>query len=210
MKKNFEIIKKQLKEKYKYCNLYVKSIPDSITEPQLAEIFGKFGSIRSLKVVRKEIQTSTLLGFSSGVKTFAFVCFSAPEEANEAKRVLNNTVLFQGFPQKLFVDYFQTKSERNDFLQLQRNNQINRPISQGRPQDTMANQMISRMVPQARQLMPNQGNPIMRSFPPNQAFIKDTRQEIRIPEDPDERREMLGEILYEKITLIPQLATYSQ
>lgn len=191
----------------------MKSLPDTITEEQLHELFIKSGNIRSLKIVRKDIFQS-IIGITKSIKTFAFVCYFTPEEARAAKNSLNGAMLFPGFANKLFVDYHQCKNERNEFLKLKFLSKSNmKPINPMMSPEMLQGQFGGRLIPQARQLMNPQiaNNPMMRNFPPNQAFMKDTRQEIPVlPKNPEERREVLGDFLYSKITSMPQLTQYSQ
>ena len=56
LKQLYEKIKKKIKDKYKFCNLYVKNLPNDYTEEKLKELFGQFGEIRSAKIVKKEIE----------------------------------------------------------------------------------------------------------------------------------------------------------
>ena len=112
----FEKIKKQIKEKYMLCNLYVKNLPDNFDEPQLNELFAKYGPIRSCKLVKKELVQS-YLGIKRSVKLFGYVCFFEKEHAHEALAALNNAQVFQNAG-KLFVDYHKSKQDRTEFLKL--------------------------------------------------------------------------------------------
>ena len=116
LKHLYEKIKKQIKEKYRFCNLYVKNLPDGFDEANLKELFSKYGEIRSCKTNRKELYTS-YLGIKRSVKVFGFVCFFDAAQAREAKNNLHGYQISHG-NQRLFVDYHQTKNERNDYLKL--------------------------------------------------------------------------------------------
>ena len=61
LKQLYEKIKKKIKDKYKFCNLYVKNLPNDFTDEKLKELFGKFGEIRSAKVVKKELDSHYLV-----------------------------------------------------------------------------------------------------------------------------------------------------
>jgi len=102
LKALYEKIKKSIKEKYKFCNLYVKNLPDSFTEDKLRELFAKYGEIRSCKTVKKELFTS-YLGIKRSTKVFGYVCFFEAGQAREAKMNLHDMVLAGG-NNKLFVD----------------------------------------------------------------------------------------------------------
>ena len=116
LKKLYERIKKKIKEKYKFCNLYVKNLPSDFTDQKLIELFGKYGPIRSAKVVKNEI-SSHYLFVKKTVRVFAYVCYFDPEKAQEAKQQLKNKALTVNGP-RLYVDYHQTKEERTQFLKL--------------------------------------------------------------------------------------------
>jgi polyadenylate-binding protein len=120
LKSLYEKIKKQIKEKYRFCNLYVKNLPDGIDEEALRKLFAKYGEIRSCRTVRKELYTS-YLGIKRSVKVFGYVCYFEAEHAREAKIALNGHTLVNNT--KLFVDYHQSKQERQEFLKLKFINQ---------------------------------------------------------------------------------------
>lgn len=124
LKQIYEKVKKQIKEKYKFCNLYVKNLPDTFTDENLREIFAKFGEVRSCKTVRKELFTS-YLGIKRSVKVFGFVCFFEAAQAREAKANLHGQALGSNNA-RLFVDYFQSKQERAEYLKLKMINQSNK------------------------------------------------------------------------------------
>ena len=116
LKKLYEKIKKKIKEKYKFCNLYVKNLPSDFTDEKLIELFGKFGPIRSSKVV-KNVINSNYLFMRPQTHVFAYVCFYEASKAQEAKQQLKDKSLIINGP-KLYVDYHQTKEERTQFLKL--------------------------------------------------------------------------------------------
>jgi len=112
----YEKIKRKIKEKYKFCNLYVKNLPSDFTDEKLKELFGKFGEIRSAKIVKREIESNYLVP-KKEIKVFGFVCFFEAGKAQEAKQKLKDQALLINGP-KLYVDYHQTKKERIEFLKL--------------------------------------------------------------------------------------------
>lgn len=116
LKALYEKIKRQIKEKYRFCNLYIKNLPDNYDDDLLRELFSKFGKIRSAKTVRKELYQS-YLGIKRSVKVCGFVCFQDAQCAKEAKSTLNNTNQFPNLP-KLYVDYHQNKNDRAEILKL--------------------------------------------------------------------------------------------
>ena len=116
LKKLYEKIKKKIKEKYKFCNLYVKNLPADFTDRKLIDLFGKFGPIRSAKVVKTEI-SSNYLFVKKTTRVFAYVCYYEPAKAQEAKQKLKDKALIVNGP-RLYIDYHQTKEERTQFLKL--------------------------------------------------------------------------------------------
>ena len=116
LKQLYQKIKKKIKDKYKFCNLYVKNLPPDFTDEKLVELFGKYGPIRSAKVVKNEI-SSNYLFIKKTVRVFAYVCFYEPAKAQEAKQQLRDKALIANGP-RLYVDYHQNKEERTQFLKL--------------------------------------------------------------------------------------------
>ncbi len=70
--------KLRFKNSKKRCNLYVKNFPPDTTEPQLREIFQKFGEIESINIFPKE-----------GEPLYAFVLYKSPDCAALARQLLN-------------------------------------------------------------------------------------------------------------------------
>lgn len=92
---------KELGEKAKlYTNVYVKNFGDELNEETLKEMFEKYGTITSHKVMAKE-------GKSRG---FGFVAFENPEAAERAVDELNGKELTDG--KNLYVGRAQKKNER--------------------------------------------------------------------------------------------------
>lgn len=100
----------------KWTNVYVKHLDKSIDEEKLKEIFGQYGKVTSLLVVKDEKGES---------KGFAFVNYETNQEAQQAVAALNEKEL-EGYPGKqLYVGRAQKKSERERelkemFMKLQR------------------------------------------------------------------------------------------
>ena len=116
LKKLYERIKKKIKKKYKFCNLYVKNLPADFTDQKLIDLFGKYGPIRSAKVVKNEI-SSNYLFIKKTIRVFAYVCYFEPSKAQEAKQQLKDKALIINGP-RLYIDYHQNKEERTQFLKL--------------------------------------------------------------------------------------------
>ena len=70
----YEKIRNVIKEKYKFCNLYVKGLPNDFTQEQLSKLFEMYGKIRSCKIESKEFFDPCCLVMKV-VKLFAYVCF---------------------------------------------------------------------------------------------------------------------------------------
>ncbi len=181
LKQNYEKIKKAIKEKYRFCNLYIKNLPDNFDDENLRELFAKFGKIRSVKTVRKELYQS-YLGIKRSVKVCGFVCFQDAQSAKEAKNTLNMTNQFHN-PSKLYVDYHQNKIDRAEILKLK---QIHQLYSKGanKNQEIQNHQMvIKQMQMGGRKLVfinhlvkPQFNTPfgphMLRKFPPQTGFTK--------------------------------------
>ncbi|XP_053670540.1 polyadenylate-binding protein 4-like [Anopheles nili] len=92
---------KELGEKAKlFTNVYVKNFGEELNEETLREMFEKYGSITSLRVMMKD-------GKSRG---FGFVAFESPEAAEQAVQELNGKDLAEG--KTLYVGRAQKKNER--------------------------------------------------------------------------------------------------
>ena len=90
-------------ERNPVCNLYVKSLPDSATEARLATLFGKCGTVTSVKLMTKAY------GAPNGT---AFVCFETPEEAALAIERLNG---FEILSKRMSVSYHRPKASTDRF-----------------------------------------------------------------------------------------------
>ncbi|KAF9609213.1 hypothetical protein IFM89_014407 [Coptis chinensis] len=94
-------------EKLHGTNLYVKNLDSSFHDGTLEELFSRFGTVISCKVMLDPFGQSTGAGF---------VAFSTPEEANRAVSEMNGKVI--GF-KPLYVAVAQRKEERKARLQEQ-------------------------------------------------------------------------------------------
>ncbi|MCQ2819442.1 MAG: hypothetical protein MJ252_19440 [archaeon] len=212
LKQLYERIKQKIKEKYKFCNLYVKNLPDEYTDAALRDLFAKFGEIRSAKVAKKEMQSS-YLGIKRSEKVFGFVCFFDREKAKEAKQKLNQITIAPNGP-KLYVDYHQTKQERQEFLKLklikdsEKNKQ--RTIMQqpqgafrGPPAGFPYNpEMLRRFPPQTQYAPP----PMMPVMMPQ---MMPQPQPPRNPQSANTRNDYYGEQLFQKISKTPEFQEYT-
>lgn len=91
--------KKERGNKYRFTNLYIKNLPDTVASEKLKELFSKFGKISGYKVAEKE-------GKSLG---YGFINFEKPEEAQAAIEALNGKEVGD---KKLYVARHQKRDER--------------------------------------------------------------------------------------------------
>lgn len=83
-----------------YTNVYVKNLPRELTDEKVLEMFAKFGTVNSHKVIRTTDEAKTNYGFFN---------FEKSEEAKAAVEGLNN---YQVGEKTLFVARAQKKEER--------------------------------------------------------------------------------------------------
>ncbi|GET89098.1 poly(a) binding protein, putative [Leishmania tarentolae] len=91
-------------------NLYVKHLPDDITDEKLREIFEPFGKITSCAVMKEP---------NGSFKGFAFVCFEDKQHASTALRNLNGQHL-ENSKKPLYVSHAEQKDMRIRLLQQRR------------------------------------------------------------------------------------------
>ncbi|CAJ1989329.1 PABP3 / poly(A)-binding protein 3 [Leishmania donovani] len=91
-------------------NLYVKHLPDDITDDRLREIFEPFGKITSCAIMKEPNGT---------FKGFAFVCFEDKQHASAALRSLNGQPL-EHSKKPLYVSHAEQKDMRIRLLQQRR------------------------------------------------------------------------------------------
>jgi len=231
LKALYERIKKSIKDKYKFCNLYVKNLPDNFNDEKLRELFAKYGEIRSCKAVKKELFTS-YLGIKRSTKVFGFVCFFEAAQAREAKTKLNEMVV-PGTNTKLFVDYHQSKQERSEYLKLKMINQNNKLFNQKGGKLGDMPPMMRNLPQNMRALNSVFGPHMLRKFPPQTMFVKPNMphpnmyphpQMPMVPQqfppqfapvqldglDKNARRDYFGEKLYTKISSNPQFSNMAE
>ncbi|KAF8383012.1 hypothetical protein PRIPAC_72154 [Pristionchus pacificus] len=100
LKRKYEQQKAERMQRYQGVNLYVKNLDDTVEEPKLREVFEKYGTITSCKVMCDENGRS---------KGFGFVCFEKPEEATKAVTEMNGNMTFT---KPLYVALAQRKEDR--------------------------------------------------------------------------------------------------
>ncbi|KAI3916575.1 hypothetical protein MKW98_026317 [Papaver atlanticum] len=107
LRRQYEEKRNEQIQKYKGSNVYVKNIEDGVDEDELREHFSQCGTITSVKLMRDD------KGICRG---FGFVCYSTPEEANQAVSTFHG-YMFHHKP--LYVAIAQRKEDRQAQLQLQ-------------------------------------------------------------------------------------------
>jgi len=106
LKKRFHQIKLERLSRFQGINLYIKNLEDEIDEERLKKEFSSFGGIRSAKIMMDDKGNS---------KGFGFICYSLPEEAQNAITEMNNRIL-QGCTKPLYVALHEPKEVRRTKL----------------------------------------------------------------------------------------------
>jgi RNA recognition motif-containing protein len=82
--------------------LYIKNLPNDITETQLEKVFGVYGTIQDINIPRDKT--------TARVRIYAFVLYSKRDYAKEALRALNG---YNVFGNEIGVSFAQERSQRN-------------------------------------------------------------------------------------------------
>jgi polyadenylate-binding protein len=90
----------------KYTNVYVKNIPDDVSDEKFQAEFEKHGKVTSSKIMRKEDGTS---------RCFGFVNYESADEAKTAVEAINATKCFGG-DKEVYAGRAEKESERKDKL----------------------------------------------------------------------------------------------
>lgn len=114
----------RLNAKFKNCNLHIRNIPNDAKEDDLAEAFGKFGEIQSVKIQKYTLVTKVNNEFKEVPMSrgFGYVCFTNEDHAKNAKEALNNKPLpkFESCKRPVLIDFFMPRNERQTvFTKLQ-------------------------------------------------------------------------------------------
>ncbi|CAJ0920600.1 unnamed protein product, partial [Ranitomeya imitator] len=109
LRKKFEQIKQERITRSQGVNLYIKNLADYIDDRLLHQVFSRYGTITSAKVMMEGRRS----------KGFGFVCFSTPEEATKAVTEMNGRIVAS---KPLYVALAQRKKDRlallaNQFMQ---------------------------------------------------------------------------------------------
>jgi polyadenylate-binding protein len=110
LKRRFAQIRLEFIAKYHGVNLFVKNLEADIDDERLEKEFSSFGQITSAKVMRRAN------GISKG---FGFVCYTTPEEAQNAISEMNGRVL-QNCDRPLYVALHEPKELRMQRLATRR------------------------------------------------------------------------------------------
>jgi polyadenylate-binding protein len=105
IKTKMDAMKEERVSKFQGMNLYVKNLDESITDENFREIFSKYGTITSARVMRDPADSAS--------KGFGFVCYSSPEEATAAVNDQNGKI-HRGKP--ILVTLHQRKDLRRAHL----------------------------------------------------------------------------------------------
>jgi RNA recognition motif-containing protein len=213
----------QLANIFKECNLHVKNLPLEVKEEELREIFVKYGEIKSLKIKTQINSTKVKDKFIDTVVScgYGYVCYTNPESAKLAFSSLNNQFL-DGFTSKrpLEITYFTPVSERKNILvknyysqrnvimdnfysnqkQIQKNQQVNNQkqvIQQVIPQQQVLS--THQLTPQAIQVPAVQGQETI--IQTSQGIIEPDYRLLNTFQDESEKRDYLGEFIFNKITV---------
>jgi len=95
-------------KKFAKVNVYVKNLAETVDKARFEQEFGKFGQITSAVVVLDPATQKS--------RGFGYVCFTTPEQAQQAISSMNGAIL-DGKP--LYVALHQRKEERRAFLEQQ-------------------------------------------------------------------------------------------
>ncbi|KAG5477397.1 hypothetical protein CUR178_05100 [Leishmania enriettii] len=206
-------------------NLYVKHLPDDITDDKLRELFEPFGKITSCAIMKE----------SNGIfKGFAFVCFEDKEHATAAMRALNGQSL-ENSKKPLYVSQAEQKDMRIRLLQ-QRRAAMRHQTRAAHPMNAFPHQWGRRPFPQMAPPMlpppppPNMAMPQFMSGPmmrrpvmephlmqgepmrPPNRYTQPREQYQQLPQrphgvdvnylstlSPEQQKNYLGELLYSRI-----------
>ncbi|KAL6945367.1 hypothetical protein ACO0QE_002819 [Hanseniaspora vineae] len=208
LQKQYEVFKNEKLEQYKFVNLFIKNLADSIDDEQLNELFAPFGTITSAKVMKDENNNS---------KGFGFVCYSTREEAQTAISEMHQKMVLD---KPLYVVIAKTKEERRaEYLQQrQAKNRLRFAGAPGvGPHHGMPN-MMAKSIPQ-QQMMYNMyaGGAPMGQFTPQfqRGFIQPQMiypmqqqqqqqqqqhaQQFNQQQAQEARKRALGQPLFEKV-----------
>jgi len=181
------------------------------------QLFSKYGEIKSCKAFKKEL-TPSMIGVKRSVKVFGFVCFQDASQAREAKNSLHGQLVFKS-QGKVFVDYFQSKKEREEYLKLKMLNNSQKQFQKGNFVESPFPQMMGQFGTGIRQFPAVFGQNMLRKFPMNGPMVPPQQMPFMnnnpmgMPDlstmDPGTKREFFGERLYQKVSMNPNYGKFS-
>ncbi|KAI8097056.1 polyadenylate binding protein [Halteromyces radiatus] len=112
LRKQHDQSRHEKSSKYHGVNLYVKNLADDMDDEILKDLFSKFGTITSAKIMRDEKTSQS--------KGFGFVCFTTPDEASKAVAEMNGETIMN---KTIYVALAQKKEDRRHQLEAQMSHQ---------------------------------------------------------------------------------------
>jgi len=195
----------QLANIYKDCNLYVKNLPLDMTEDELRTTFSKFGEINSVKIKTQVNSTKIKDKFVDTLVScgYGYVCFKEPESAKEAFAQLNGKVLEEFKAKKpLEISYFTSFHERKS--NTQKNYILNKRDMYDNNYKYNTGNKQNRYQAQQQMQQPQQINtkPEVIQLPIQTKEIAEPDYNLLLTiEDENEKREYLGEFIFNKINV---------
>ena len=204
------------------CNLLIKNIPYTIKEKEFYEIFSKFGKIVSAKLETYNLITNigeqTLSAPTS--KGYGYVCYEDQEVAQKVKNSLDKQYLpgYEHWKNPLIIEYFLSKSQKEmsnmDYKKINPLNNYNNngymfyPNIQDNFYQNNQNylNMINYQNSQYNQI--NQENKNNDNQIPSSSVFDLDKYKNCITEE--EKREYLGEIIYEQIFNSPLISNIKE
>ena len=204
----------KLNQDFKNCNLHVKNLPHDLTEEKLAEIFSKFGEIKSVKISRYILVTKVKgeLKEMEESRGFGFVCFTSAESAKKAMEEMNEKHL-PGYESDnhppLIINFFMPKYERKQFLNKIQGNPMSKfPLVTANPMMMMP--MYGQPYGYGQRHQPNRHNRKQNYHQQKEQKPQEKNQEdepdmkyIESLETLDAKKDYIGEYLFRKIEKHP-------
>ena len=171
---------------YRKCNLHVRNIPIDYNEMKLYSLFEKFGEIKSVKIPKYTLVTKINNVFKEipMQKLFGYVCFVNAESALKAINEMNGKFINSTDKRPLLVNHFMPKCERVELIE--RLHQENMMEELHKEMQLMS----VRKSYQRRKFINNKENEFNNNI---------NRSEYELIHDKDDKRDYLGEIIFELI-----------
>jgi polyadenylate-binding protein len=224
-------INNKLNQEYKNCNLYIKNLPNDLTEEKLKEIFSKCGEVKSVKIEKFILQTKINNEFVEKEESrgFGYICFTSEEGAKKAKEEFNNKSLpgYENSKRPILISNFMPKNERKQMLnKIQTSQNQNYPYNIPPPSPGYPPYMLPPMFPRQMQNRGHKGNyrkpvqppqqsqPIPNQISSNQNIANNREDEpnleyLKSLDNIEAQKDYLGEYLFKKIEQHPIAHTKS-